>query len=159
MRFMGKGFFLGVVFGLFVSSKAVSEDAYLIVGFDTEAQVESLTLRGLLSKTIIVPENMNHGSYLVYKLRVGSYRITSLETGVRTHKLNKDYDWGFDIKPGCINYIGHFLIDDFRWKKAVELVNRSSFFIEAFYGNESFDDNTSLCYSGPGKDSFIDFFQ
>jgi len=135
----------------------------LLIGLETSRDLKSIHLSGP-TNIILTSEHIKSGSqYLLVDLKAGIYTIKKIRLdNVRYLKFKDTENWEFSIKPGVINYVGHFELVQMGFfassGAAVELVNRSSEalqFLQLEYPSTL--KRNRIKYAGPGEDDFFDF--
>jgi hypothetical protein len=138
---------------------------YLLVGVDTNAELESVFIYGA-DNLRLTQEDLRQGTqFILIDLEAGDYHFDKVRLN---HFLDLGLEegyWDFSIKPGVISYVGHLEVktQSFLWysvNSEIELVNRSSealVFMETQFPNIL--QNRTLHYAGPGKDPFLRLMQ
>jgi hypothetical protein len=136
---------------------------YLLIGVETNLDLKSLSIFG--AKNIkLTRANLRKGTnYFLLEMPVGQYNIEKIELNSWLKTILEGEHYGFEVKSGAINYVGHFKITSFGAWPAVfskhELANRSSealVFMEQNFPN--IFGSRKLLYQGPGDDVFLNRF-
>lgn len=152
--------------------KSLDENTgYLLIGINTNRYLQEILVTGTKSLKLTSDDLKRGTNYLLVDVPAGHYQIDR----VRFNKFvrleledDEDFDWGFNVTPGSISYVGHLDIETFgfSWgyfsnlRSKLELENRSTDalkFMEENYPNIL--DSRWITYQGPGQDRFFDYIQ
>ena len=159
-------------------------EAYLLLGLNTNFDdLHYVSIEGQSFIKITKQELLND-KYVLLKVPAGDYNFKELKilrnrskgnTGRKVYEVEfnrgkHEEIWHFNVKPGQVNYIGHFTFQkpksgatyiegtfNYFQYSALELENRSAQALE--YLEESYASlvqKYAPTYSGPGKDLFLD---
>jgi hypothetical protein len=128
----------------------------LLFAIDSRDRIKTIHISG---KNNVV---LSYSPYQFIELEAGSYQITKLTFDYGYIDL-KDLDdseiWQFNVKPGAINYVGHFHLkehDEDRYSFSLDNKSTSALkYLEKNY--PSILQNKKLVYGGLDRDDFFQF--
>lgn len=142
---------------------------YLVVGYHANAPVDQLRFKGpddLVSK--VFTEDIPKGETVeFFSLPAGRYELTRIYTIRRPITLYLDLEsqrqnWGFEVTPGKITYIGHLLIErGFPYRfPSIRRTNRSAMLLQHLSENDPGKlEAGDYVFSGGAPDKFLPYIE
>lgn len=129
----------------------------LLFAVDTTDYVNTIHISGPSSTVVkALP-------YQFIELAPGEYEISKLDVSDGYYKLgiSDDEIWKFNIKPGVINYVGHFQVRDlYDDRYAFSLENKSTTALKYMESKHpALLSSKQLVYGGLDSDQFFDFIR
>jgi hypothetical protein len=133
---------------------------YLLIGVETNASIESVTIYGERSIKLTKEDLRSGTNYFLIDVPAGEYSISNVKLNSWWKMGLKEGYWDFSVRSGSISYVGHLAIESYGFfflRNQIELSNRSSealVFMEKDFPNIL--SKRQVYFDGPGEDPFLE---